>query len=67
MSWRWARPPPLTRPHKSLRPGARKRGPGGAGTLTARVDPGAICFRRLTRTNQEPIKPGTINRRLSQF
>ena len=26
-----SRPPPLTPPHKSLRPGARKRGPGGEG------------------------------------
>jgi hypothetical protein len=26
-----ARPPTLTLPHKSLRPGARKRGPGGGG------------------------------------
>jgi hypothetical protein len=26
-----ARPPSLILPHKSLRPGARKRGPGGGG------------------------------------
>ena len=26
-----SRPLPLTPPHKSLRPGARKRGPGGEG------------------------------------
>src|SRR5215831_17689547 len=37
---RWchiAPPPPLTPPHKSLRPGARKRGPGGEGNRARRV------------------------------
>jgi hypothetical protein len=33
---RTARPPSFILPHKSLRPGARKRGPGGGGDALAR-------------------------------
>jgi hypothetical protein len=41
-------PPPLTPPHKSLRPGARKRGPGGEGNTTE-------CAARLVHETQRDM------------